>query len=123
ALGAADAKAQAPAPVYSWTGFYIGGSVGYGKETTRFTDHVVSPTLTLSWTSFTGFDQPVDLKDSGVNFGFHAGYNFQVNRVVVGIETDLTYLNQKARYVWDVPSTSSGTRPGLVDSEFKCLGT
>ncbi|QRG07452.1 porin family protein [Xanthobacter dioxanivorans] len=54
-----------PAPVFTWTGFYLGANVGYG------------------WGS-SGFDSP-----AGAVGGLQAGYNFQfASPFVLGVETD-----------------------------------
>jgi outer membrane immunogenic protein len=68
--------APTPAP-YSWTGFYLGGEVGYGwgEEGDNFD-------------SVTGY--PLDhFGVSGPKGGIKAGYNQQYNMLVLGIEADL----------------------------------
>jgi outer membrane immunogenic protein len=55
--------APAPAPVFNWTGFYVGAHIGYG-----FSDDA---------DGFTG--------------GFQAGYNWQFSRnIVFGVEADIS---------------------------------
>jgi outer membrane immunogenic protein len=74
------------ASVWSWSGFYIGGNVGYGWGRDPFTTLVTPiglPTLV----------PPVNL--SGVNSqgfvgGFEAGANWQTGSVVGGLEIDLS---------------------------------
>jgi high affinity Mn2+ porin len=80
---AADMPLKAPASkaVYDWTGFYLGGHVGYGTG------------------SFGPGTNP--LPEQGVFFphsvtgmigGYQAGFNFQLsNRVVLGIEADASF--------------------------------
>ncbi|WP_285535969.1 autotransporter outer membrane beta-barrel domain-containing protein, partial [Brucella sp. NBRC 12950] len=60
------------APVFSWTGGYLGGQVGYGWGKSRFdTD---------------GFDLG-NVKPDGFLGGLYAGYNFDLgNSVVLGID-------------------------------------
>jgi outer membrane immunogenic protein len=84
---AADLPSRAPPPVYlppvpifSWTGIYIGGQVGY------------------AWTSgnnnFSGFDPftgtflttSIGGTPSGVIGGANVGYNYQINQWVLGLE-------------------------------------
>jgi outer membrane immunogenic protein len=72
------------ASVWSWSGFYIGGNVGYGWGRDPFTRLVTQINLT---------DPPVYL--SGVNSqgfvgGFEAGANWQTGPVVGGLEIDLS---------------------------------
>jgi outer membrane immunogenic protein len=64
----------APVPMYNWTGFYVGGDVGGG-----WGDHdrnLVPNTFANSYHS------------SGFIGGAHAGYNWQIDTFVLGIETD-----------------------------------
>lgn len=66
--------AVAPAP--SWTGFYLGGNVGYGWGRVR---------------SSLGTTEP-----DGVVGGGQIGYNWQTNNFVFGIETDFQGANERA---------------------------
>lgn len=63
----------APAPAFTWTGFYAGVNGGYG-----FGD------FTKGGKTFLG-------KVDGGLFGVTAGYNQQYNQFVVGVEGDLDY--------------------------------
>jgi outer membrane immunogenic protein len=69
------------APVFSWTGFYLGAQIGgvwYNDRTTEFV------TATGAATGFTqGFTA------SGITGGLHAGFNYQMNNIVVGVEADI----------------------------------
>jgi outer membrane immunogenic protein len=67
-------KAPAYAPIYSWSGFYIGinGGGGWG---------------TSDWTSTGGFNT------SGGLIGGTVGYNYQMNQVVLGVEGDMDWAN------------------------------
>jgi outer membrane immunogenic protein len=82
AASAADMAVKAPiykAPpvaLYNWTGFYVGVQVGWSHI--RDTQDLSSPSFALS----------VSDTASGVVGGVHAGYNFQVNQFVYGIEGD-----------------------------------
>ena len=90
ALGSANALAadmpqrpvyKAPvmmAPSPTWTGFYIGGDVGYGWGTS-------DGTLT---NSAGAFPVPYSADPNGVIGGGFLGYNYQINQFVVGIEGD-----------------------------------
>lgn len=61
---------------YSWTGFYVGAQVGGAWNDSRW-----SPL------SAPGFD-PFNTNGSGVVYGGQIGYNYQINRFVIGIEGD-----------------------------------
>jgi outer membrane immunogenic protein len=66
--------APAPAPLFTWTGFYGGINVGYG------------------FGQFTGAGAALDNAD-GFLGGLQAGYNYQINNIVVGLEGDWQLAN------------------------------
>ena len=73
------------APIFSWTGGYLGGQVGYGWGKSRFS-------------SYDDEDGPFALntKPDGFLGGLYAGYNFDMgNNVVLGVDGDITYNNLK----------------------------
>ncbi|MGH6831173.1 MAG: outer membrane protein, partial [Methylocella sp.] len=81
---AADLPYRAPPPVYvppppifSWTGFYLGGQIGYAwaRDSANFT------TLDPDRPFF-----PADTSPQGVIGGGHVGYNLQIAQWVVGVE-------------------------------------
>jgi outer membrane immunogenic protein len=81
---AADMPVKAPAmiaPVYNWTGWYAGANAGgsWGRTTTDYTlaPFFVPANATLDPSGFTG--------------GIQAGYNWQMNQFVFGIEGDIDY--------------------------------
>jgi len=76
----AKAPMVTPAPVYNWTGFYVGidGGYGWGRHD-RLND--------------TGFANSYDSK--GGLFGGHAGYNRQFGQWILGIEGDAHWTNIK----------------------------
>lgn len=69
-------KAAAPEPVWSWTGFYVGGNLGGGMAST----HVDDPCLWCSFATPTG---------GFFTGGVQAGFNYQFGRGMVGLEADL----------------------------------
>src|SRR5215813_15519015 len=69
-------KAVAPATVWSWTGFYIGGNVGGGMASSGFTDPCF----------YCSSAQPTQGFFTG---GVQAGYNYQFAKGLVGIEADV----------------------------------
>lgn len=69
-----------PPPVFSWTGVYIGGQVGYQWGTS-------DPTFVGPGNVFIG--TPPGYNDAGVVGGGHAGFNYQVSQFVFGIEGDI----------------------------------
>ena len=71
----------AAAPIFTWTGFYVGAQIGYGWNAND--NDIVLPS---------GFVvQSGDFGDSGDGFlaGVHAGYNYQIGSFVLGVEGDV----------------------------------
>lgn len=85
AAQAADLPRKAPiaTPAFTWTGFYVGvqGALQWGKDrTTEFS------TATGAQTTFSR-----DFNTHGGFGGLHAGYNYQIDRYVVGLEGDVEF--------------------------------
>jgi high affinity Mn2+ porin len=76
-------KAPVRATIYDWTGFYVGGQVGYGRGSLGPGANPIP-------------DQAVFFPHSltGMMSGFQAGYNLQLpNRVVLGVEADVSFAS------------------------------
>jgi len=94
--GAADMTARPayapPPPAYSWSGFYIGGNVGYGWGTAK-DDATESTTMSGVVTRSTTTSNSQEM--NGVIGGVQAGYNYQLGTWVWGWETDFQGSGQK----------------------------
>src|SRR5204863_9573066 len=66
-------------PPSSWAGFYLGGQIGYGEDAVRWRNLGGSA-------AFSPLDSLTRDRGSGVIGGGQLGYNFQVNRLVFGVE-------------------------------------
>lgn len=94
-----------PAPVvsaYNWTGFYIGGEVGGGwvsQTTTIVTQSSATPGFPVGYSNTRSL--------SGFLGGINAGYNYQINQFVVGLDGDYTWA--------DVTGSSSNVSPTTGD--------
>jgi hypothetical protein len=91
------AEVTQPGPRYDWTGFYVGGHVGWGG---LVTDGQFNPSLddALEPTA----NQAIDLtgvNDLGVLGGGQAGLNWQTGPLVFGVEGDIAAVN------WDGSET------------------
>ena len=77
------------APVFNWTGFYVGGNVGYSWGKADNTYHSVG-----NGNNFTQFDSP---SINGAIGGGQAGYNYVfAPRWIVGLETDIQGSGEKS---------------------------
>jgi outer membrane immunogenic protein len=63
----------------SWAGFYVGGQIGYGMDNVRWENLGTS-------TAFSPLGSVTRDHGSGVIGGGQLGYNWQYNRIVLGIE-------------------------------------
>src|SRR6516165_3362130 len=85
---------ESPSP-FDWTGFYLGGHVGYAAGTSNWaarTTAASTPPLTGSVDRFNAYDA---FKGTGSFFnGLQAGYNYMLpSHFVVGIEADISPPN------------------------------
>jgi outer membrane immunogenic protein len=69
------------APAFSWTGFYLGGHLGYGSG-----NHGVASDAFDDTKAF-------DYESHGVFGGGQIGYNLQTGSVVLGVEADIGFLS------------------------------
>jgi outer membrane immunogenic protein len=91
-------KAPPPPPVYSWTGFYLGGNLGYswGHARTDIAGNATTLAPSAPNLGFPGFPANVAFADSnttrlnGVIGGGQIGYNYQLSPTwLLGFEADI----------------------------------
>jgi len=110
---AADMPTKAPtAPVYQWSGCYIGGNLGGGASGTNFNSAVDPGTHLL------GADPAVVAASGGGGAnadgflgGGQAGCNLQLGTVVVGLEGDYDYFHSKPAFNNNTNTLSDGVTP------------
>jgi len=68
------------APSFSWTGFYVGGELGWLRTDPDYTTGAVLLGTPFLVSATTGKD--------GLSYGILAGYNYQAGNVVLGVEGD-----------------------------------
>src|SRR5262245_9595131 len=99
AMAAAPATTPAykgPVPAvaaWNWTGFYVGAHLGAGWARKKWTDQPEDPCF-----FFDSLCRPVDLGSDnakGLLGGLQAGYNWQVGRVVFGVEGQYSFTDLK----------------------------
>jgi outer membrane immunogenic protein len=71
------------APAYSWSGFYLGGQVGYSRDTTKSQLQTPAGNVLAVWSDAA----------SGVIGGAYSGYNWQLGVLVLGVEGDIEGSN------------------------------
>ena len=87
-------KAPPPPPMFSWTGCYIGGHIGGGYAWTENTN-TVNTTAFGDFGPGQGFSQP----SSGFVGGGQLGCNYQIARLVIGIEGTYSGADIKQDYL------------------------
>ncbi|MGA2636345.1 outer membrane protein [Methylocella sp.] len=92
-----------PAPIFTWTGFYIGGQIGYGwgQNNVSFGDN------------FGDYDT-FNYTTEGVIGGAHVGYNLQLNQFVIGLEGDVDGTSIGKNYSGPLPFGSNFVNGGLL---------
>jgi len=110
---------QPAAPVFTWTGFYLGLNAGYNWGNNDLTLYA-SP-------AYAGyFPGKIKADSDGFTGGIQAGYNWQMNQFVIGVEGDWVWLDSgksasgTATFA-DFPN-GAGTSPAVVTSNGK-IGT
>lgn len=89
AAGAANAADMVDvAPVTDWSGFYVGVHGGYGWANFDGSADIVTGEDTPEF--LTGFDYGQDLDGDGFFAGLQAGFNWQMDSIVLGIEGDIS---------------------------------
>jgi outer membrane immunogenic protein len=77
--------------IYDWTGFYVGGNIGYGVGHNRASQVLATPATGFADTTFTD----ITPAPKGVLGGLQIGYNWQGGRNwLVGFETDFQAASQ-----------------------------
>jgi outer membrane immunogenic protein len=105
----------AVAPVYNWTGFYVGLNAGSAWNQSRAaTTTVFDPAGYFSVTSVPAIASVGNqrINSSGFTGGLTAGYNWQVGSAVLGIESDFNYFGVKGS------TSGTGLYPGFAPAGF-----
>lgn len=97
----APVVAPSHSPMHDWSGFYLGAHGGY------------------AWGELTSAnDVTIDHEPSGWLFGGHVGMNWQFNRLVLGIEGDISYTK-----IDGDDTTTFGNFTINLDHQMKYLAT
>lgn len=112
AANAADMPVKArPAPpvaAFNWTGFYIGGNVGWARTDATYDSYVVTPQgFAPASVVFVNAMADGTSRNNGWTGGVQAGYNWQgASPFVLGVEADINALSAQTSL------TAVGTTPG-----------
>ncbi len=95
-------------PPFDWSGFYLGANGGYGRGRTSWSD----PAAGAGSGNF---------RTRGALAGGQIGYNWQIGKIVVGVESDIDWANiNGASAAGGVCATNGG---GQCESRQSWLGT
>src|SRR5258708_20761521 len=109
------------ASVSNWTGFYIGGNVGYGWGDTN-TDANFLPSAAL----FGANNASLGVNSRGVIGGVQLGYNVQIGITVLGFETDIQGAGISGSATKQPTDNSGALIPGasiVTDQKLSWFGT
>jgi len=120
------AQVVAVVPAFTWTGLYLGASVGYGwGEVGKSGDW--ANYLNYYYTGYDAVASTGALKPEGWFGGAQVGYNFQFdNNVVLGVEADVFFADKKddsAYYAFDAGVGTGLQSYGAVDAKLEAFGT
>ena len=135
---AVKAPLPAPAPVFSWTGFYVGLSAGYNRSrdnvdpvgTVAFTDGSAASASTAA-AQIAAIPSALSTNENGFIGGGQIGWNWQWYQfVVLGVEADFSGLTGRGSNTSNTFAQIGGAPPGIgiasttsVDSRLESLGT
>jgi outer membrane immunogenic protein len=116
------APMRAPAPIFSWAGCYVGVNGGYAKQTTSTSLTVTNGTPAY----FNPFAIPGvqasgsgSLNSTGGVVGVEGGCQTQFNNFVLGVETDVDWMNQGSSFGGTFLYTTNNAPYLLTTSEHK----
>ena len=120
------APAFIPAPIYNWTGFYIGGNAGYGfsdRDTISTTGQVLANVNNVIGGARPG---SVNLNRDGFVGGGQIGYNWQTSpNFVFGLEADIQYtdFNRSITVITPPLGSTVATLSNTFSSRMDYFGT
>ena len=100
--------ASAQNAAYNWTGLYVGASAGYGWGDVQ--DNISKQVFAGGGIPAAPLDGPVAFggNANGAIGGFQAGYNYQVDRWVLGIEASWSLTDSRRNYGCNASVSGSG---------------
>jgi outer membrane immunogenic protein len=117
-----------PAAVFSWTGFYVGGNLGYGWAASGGVPIDPATPAANNFFNMLGTPGSLDQSSKGLVGGGQAGFNLQYGTWVVGIEALVDATNMQSSAAQNAAGAgmaamlSSGTRIDWDDAVLLRLG-
>jgi outer membrane immunogenic protein len=110
------------APLFNWTGFYVGGNVGYSFGRSNDASTLTSSVGTALFASSGNSNL------NGVIGGAQIGYNWQVQSFVFGIEADIEGSNEKGNRIFtcsscEPPAAVALLTPVAMEQKIDWFGT
>lgn len=99
-------------PVWSWTGFYVGGNAGYSWGRSRSEVSYYSTTTGLPIAPPAGSITSASFDMNGAIAGGQAGYNWQSANWLFGLEGDLQWSGEKGSAVYSCVGSAVVPIPG-----------
>ncbi len=88
AISSAAHAADATVSAYDWTGFYVGANAGVAWNNSD----LESGNFSANGIRYERIDNQIEGDQTAFTGGAMLGYNWQVNQIVVGVETDFNFL-------------------------------
>ncbi len=119
---AAPAPVAYAAPVFTWTGFYVGvnaGAAWSGKDGCAMGGDYNNGT----YTSWNGYGATCD-SDRNTSFigGGQAGFNYQMGALVLGLEGDIDWMGRGHGHGYDYDSTTTYVEGGPYEGTYSYRG-
>jgi outer membrane immunogenic protein len=89
-------KAAPAAPVFDWSGFYVGANAGYAWGRSDVSVTAVDPNFIPPYQLYWPATGVASLRPDGFLGGVQAGYNVQAGHFLWGVEGDAQYMRLKA---------------------------
>jgi outer membrane immunogenic protein len=97
-------------PAFSWTGFYVGVNAGYSFNDNK-ANTIGTPTFVALGAAVPG---SLSVGKDGFIGGAQIGYNTQFNGAIIGVETDIQYVDGKRGSVFtSLAGVSTAASSGL----------
>ena len=121
------APATKPATAFDWSGFFVGGNVGYGWASDADPSHSLIDSSGSGLTAFFnagGFPVGAD-NPNGITGGVQAGYNWQNSALVWGLVADFqaSGMQEESSFASGAPAPPFVTGTTTLDRKVDWFGT